>query len=304
MNEQTLRKIYRDILLGYSSDYLDDKLVYVKHFDNFDQGIVDCKYLELYYRASIDLITEKEKLSELEKSGDWTPADDNWVLEWRDYVERLRKTRDHPLNTSMREATIKSIEVEQAKIDDKLNKKAKLLGVTAESWASRRVNEFYIFLSLYKDTELSEGYLSEEDFEDLEENELEKIVLFYNKIMNELNDSIKKVALSSSFQNSFSLCDDSIYNFYGKPISRLTYHQSELAIYGRYFKNILSEGNIPSNIKNDPEALINWHNGDKNIIAPVQTEQVLDNLNKEAVKTGGKIKGNLNVMKAMQGLLK
>lgn len=302
VNEQNLRKIYRDILLGYSEGLFDSKLAYIKHFNALDQGDVDVKYLELYKEASKVLETETDKLEELAKAGEWTTADENWIVNHRIYLENLYKTRDHPLNAQTRGETIKIIETAEKEVNDRLNKKSKLLGVTAESWAARRVNEFYIYLSLYSDSSLSNYLFTEDEYNNLDDNDLEKIVLFYNDIMVPMNKAVKKIAISPSFQSSFSLCEDNISDFYGLPISRLTFYQVELAIYGRYFKNILSEPNIPFNVRNDPDLLINWHNGDKNIAAPVQTEQVLGNLNKEAVKTGGKIKGNLNVMKAMQGL--
>lgn len=303
MNEQNLRKIYADILRGYSSSVFDDKLVYIKHFSALDQGNVDIKYLELYKEASKDLVIEADKLEELSKTGEWNAADEDWIANHRVYLENLYKTRDHPLNATTRGETIKVIEAAEKEVNDRLSKKSKLLGTTAESWAARRVNEFYIYLSLYSDSSFENYLFTDDEYNNLDDNDLEKIVLFYNETMAPINKAVKKIALSPSFQSSFSLCDDNISDFYGIPISRLTFYQVELAIYGRYFKNILSEPNIPLNVRNDPDLLINWHQGDKNAAAPVQTEQVLESLNKEAVKTGGKIKGNLNVMKAMQGLL-
>ena len=304
MSEQFLRKIYADILLGYSSGLLHNSRVFIRHFNAINQGEIDERYLELLKESSKDLVTEKEKLAELEKTGQWTPADDSWIFEWRDYVERLCKTRDHPLNAHMRAQTIQTIEDEQKKIDEKIQLKNNLLGATAESWASRRINEFYVYLSLYKDNNFTEPYLDREEFNELDDKALETIVLFYNSIIGELNNSnIKKVAISGSFQSSFGLIEDYIFSFFGRPISLLTFHQTELAIYGRYFKHLLSEKDVPSAARTDPDLLINWHNGDKNVVAPAETTQVLDKLSQEAAKTGGKIKGNLNMRKVMQGLL-
>ena len=303
MNEQSLRKIYSDILRGYSSGLFDSKLVYIKHFDSLDQGDVDTKYLELYKEASKDLVIEAEKLEELAKAGEWGAADEEWILNHRVYLENLYKTRDHPLNASARGETINTIKSAEDEVNDRLNKKHRLLGITAESWAARHVNEFCIYLSLYSNSSFENYLFTEDEYDNLEDLDLEKIASFYNDIIAPISKTIKKIAISTAFQTSFSLCDENISDFYGNSISRLTFYQVELAIYGRYFKNILSEPNIPFNVRSDPDLLIKWHNGDKNIATPVQTEQVLDNLNKEAVKTGGKIKGNLNVMKAMQGIL-
>ena len=72
--------------------------------------------------------------------------------------------------------------------------------------------------------------------------------------------------MSSFFLNNFYLCEDNPQIYYGKPVVELTYNQSELFSYGRYFKYILSEmKNKPHpDVMDDPDKLIELYNVGKN----------------------------------------
>ena len=74
--------------------------------------------------------------------------------------------------------------------------------------------------------------------------------------------NIKRIALSGFFLNNFYLCKDNPKIYFGKPVVELTYNQSELFSYGRYFKHILSDmKNKPSpEIMDDPDKLIEMYN--------------------------------------------
>lgn len=303
MEEYKLRKAYSDILSGFSRAIFKNRPFYIKHFNSVDQGVVDEKYLELLSFASKELINEESRLIELQASGEWTEKDEDWIINHRTYLDNLFKTRDHPLNASTKSETIRIIEVTEKELEEKLNKKRMLVGVTAENWAARRINEFYIWDSLFTDRNCQEKVFSEDEFYELEDRELDDIIHFFNVSMSPFNNSgIKNIAISSFFQSSFSLCEDNIFHFYGKPASLLSFYQTELAIYGKYFRHILTDPDIPFNYRTDPDKLISWHNGDRNLVPPVEVEQKLDKLNSEAVKSGGKLKGAA-VMKALQGFL-
>jgi len=80
-------------------------------------------------------------------------------------------------------------------------------------------------------------------------------------------ENLKRMALADFFTNIFYLCEDNIYNFYGKPIVKLTFYQIELFSFGRYFKSIMqnSEEEVPEHIAEDPEKLIEWAESSKNV---------------------------------------
>ena len=67
--------------------------------------------------------------------------------------------------------------------------------------------------------------------------------------------------------NIFYLCDDNVFNFYGKPVITLTFYKIEIYSYGRYFKSLIqtSEDKIPDHIVEDPDKLIEWAQASKNV---------------------------------------
>ena len=89
---------------------------------------------------------------------------------------------------------------------------------------------------------------------------------------------LKRIALADFFTNIFYLCDDNVFNFYGKPVINLTFHQIEIYSYGRYFKSILqnSEDKIPEHIAEDPDKLIEWAESSKNVKDVLEKSSVSD----------------------------
>ena len=70
--------------------------------------------------------------------------------------------------------------------------------------------------------------------------------------------NLKRVAVSGFYLNNFYLCKDNPFIFYGKPVVGLTYPQTELFSFGRYFKGILTEIKPPPTEEqlDDPDKLI------------------------------------------------
>ncbi len=305
MESRLLGKIYSDIIKGYSvASYLDSPC-YLKHLTPEDQGVIDEKYLTLYDKAVQNcFVKEESKIKELLDSGAWVKEDDSWVINQEYYLENLNKTLKNLAYEGQRAQVNKNIEDATRELTEKLNKKKLLIGSTAETWAAGKINEYYIYFSLYKDAKLSERLLSEKEFKDLDDDGLGELIQIYNSKISIIdNNIIKKIALSPAFQNRYSQCDDNIFNFYGKPICELSYYQSEIATYGRYFKDILSKGNLPFGVKDDPDKLMDWHNGAKTAVEtapPADVKQVTENLNNAAAKTGGKL-NNMDLFKLFGG---
>ncbi len=123
------------------------------------------------------------------------------------------------------------------------------------------MNEIYILNSLFKDNQFLIPFYNNDEFEDLDEIELDQTIQAYNKEIAQFQDStISKIALATFFQKYFVLCDDNIYHFFGKPIVLLTYFQAQLGELGKFFKHVLSqEQKPPQHIINDPEKIIEWY---------------------------------------------
>ena len=66
--------------------------------------------------------------------------------------------------------------------------------------------------------------------------------------------------------SNYYLCKDNPFIFFGKPIVQLTYHQTDLFAYGRYYKHILQDmKNPPSQeVMQDPDRLLELYEIEKN----------------------------------------
>ena len=138
-----------------------------------------------------------------------------------------------------------------------------------------------MYVSLFKDQSLKEKFFKETDYEDLDNKEIMILIKNYNEVNNRFNDrNLKKMSLAGYFSNIFYLSKDDPYVFYGKPLVELSFYQIELFSYGRYFKNILTNSKVrpPDYLMSDPDKLIEWYEGSKNI------DEVLNKNSKVAQK--------------------
>lgn len=287
-----LRKAYGQIILGASPTQINGATAYIRHFTPLDQGELDGGYTFFLEKAlNSGLSSEEQRLKELADVKCWTEEDEAGIEKQRDYLNGLIETKKLLALPSQIERHGHQIKEAQLLLNFKLSERHQAVGMTAESFAGRKLNEFYIFKSLFKDRELKIPLFSEEEFDYLDISEVNDLVVAFNKSIGLLSDAnIKKIALATFFQNSFSLCDDNIYNFYGKPIVGLTFYQSELASYGIFFKRILNaEMKPPVDIINDPDKIIDWQSGSRNrekLVSSTQGSNVaIFNATKEDIKS-------------------
>lgn len=148
-------------------------------------------------------------------------------------------------------------------------KRAELIGFTAESYAQKSVNKLYILKSFYNSPNFNVKYFSDEvfdDFSDKELNELDEI--FYSNFLTYFDSkNIDRIALLPEFINLLYLCDNNAAEFYGKSIISLTTLQARLFTQGCYFKNMISElrDKVTDEILQNPAELISLYDASKNM---------------------------------------
>ena len=254
--------MFRDISRGYTTTQLFDVEVYIKHLTTHDQvdleEIQDDYYADAKFRG---VPTEEEMLSFLRESGDWEDSDDEEIKKLEDFIEILKSQKSHLLLKSKIDQQNQLIEIERAKLNEKLYEKQQLVGTTCEKYSMERVNDFYIIKSFYYDTELTRPIFNEETYGELDDKQLKKVIEVYNKAFNIYSDeNIKKLALEDFYFVYFPFAEDSM-KFFGLPVCALTYNQIKLIVFTRVFKSIFENNdNIPESIKSDPEALIDYAN--------------------------------------------
>lgn len=278
-----LKLLFNDILRGYSSIVIPGyNLSYIKHFSVFDVADFDDRY-ESYLNQARDqkCLTLAEKEDYLIKEGLWSHEKNKQIKDLKGFVSGLYITKGKLFREIELNQIKQQISDQEKKIAGLENERVVLLDVTAESYASKRLNEYYIYCSFYKTAEMTEKFFSYDDFNNLDDQELGELVKTYNSVIKLFGEIIiKRIALSGFFLNLFYLCSDSVYEFFGKPAIQLTFYQSELFGFGKYFKNLMSNSQEqpPTEYFDNPEKFIEWYGGKKNVEELAQQGKDADSL--------------------------
>lgn len=256
-----LRKAFSDISRGYSIAFLKNKRVYIKHLSHHEQ--VD---LDILYKSYMDsglaegLNSESFMLTYLKEEGIWTENDEKELKDLETIIERLVEAKKVLYRKTELEVQNKIIEEHRVNYIKKKNAKDKLLGLTAESYAEKKINEHYIIESFFRDNNFQDKYITEDVFEALSDQDVRDIVKLYNDEMDVVGDrNIKLLSIQEFFQIYWGLSAEDLRSFFGIPICNLTYFQIKLASYARTFRDILSKSeNLPEDIRNDPDKLLDY----------------------------------------------
>tara|TARA_Y100000361_G_scaffold153123_1_gene174157 strand:- start:477 stop:1463 length:987 start_codon:yes stop_codon:yes gene_type:complete len=259
------RKIFRDVVRGYSTATLDNEFVYIKHLTPHDQVELE-EIEEKYHNDALrrGVPTEEDMLIFLKDEGQWSDEDDKFITDKQFFIESLKTAKNKMVLKQEIDRQADLIEKETNELVQKQAQKIQLLGNTCEKYAKDRLNDFYMIKSFYKNSDLSEKLFSENEFDQLEHNDIKKVVVKYNEIFEVFSEeSIQYTILEDFYSPYLSFAEDSM-QFYGKPFCELTYNQVRLIVYTRVFKNIFDTNeNIPESIKKDPAKLLEFGSSSK-----------------------------------------
>ena len=274
--QPNFRKIFAEICGGFSKTVYKDKFLYIKHLSHIDYVWFE-DIQQKYSQEAKDkgLPTEQEKLEFLIKNNLWAKNKEKDIETAKDFILRLEITKKKQVLPSQVKEYENMIRQEEDKLNTILREKFSLLGMTVETYSQRMVNDYYIIKNIYKDQNCIEPFFDRDDFEELEDEEVEQIIAIYNSITNNFSDeNVKKLALQDFFQSYYFLCQDNIKDFFGKPICNLSFYQIKLGNYAKYYKSILENidsNTIPKETRYDPEKLESF------ISAKKETEKLLNN---------------------------
>ena len=287
MNEKkSLLKIaLAEIINGYTPAYSEKfGWFFIKHFSILDSSDIEQEYERVYNLAqSSGLPTIEQREVEILKDKIWDSDKDTKLRELEKFVPNLRITksklfRDTDLNSVQKQIDDAESEIKNLKI-----LKEALIGVTCESFASKKTNEYFIYRALFDDNLLQKRKFSQRDYDELEENDIYELVKIYNEALSKFSpQTIKRISVSPQFSNSFALAANNPYTYYGKPIVQLTFYQINLFNDAVYFKSIIerSNGSVPQEVINDPDKLVEWFN------ATQTADKLIDEAEKNLAKNG------------------
>jgi len=259
------RKIFRDIVRGYSTAIIEEDFVFIKHMTPHDQvelEEVEQKYFKIAEKRGVP--TEKDMMDFLIQEGEWSDSKDKEIEKKKMFLESLKTARNKMVLKSAIDKQSELIQKEQNALNELETHKASLIGNTCEKYAKDRMNDFYMIKSFYKDKDLKEILFSEEVYDQLEDRDIKKYIFNYNEIFSGFTEeSIQYTILEEFYSPYLSFAEDSM-QFYGKPFCALTYNQIRLIVYTRVIKNIFDTNeNIPESIRKDPAKLLEFGSSSK-----------------------------------------
>ena len=265
ISETELKVVYFDVLNGYTEvkDTILGDVLYSKHLNVFDSITSEKSYKASFEKAKANkLPTDEEQTAYLKREELWDEEKETKIYELERMIITLRETKSNLfLKSQIRsieqqiEDTVKELQLLQVK-------KAEMMGLTAETYAQKKSNEQYMLQVLYADKEFKKPALPEEKYDALSDQDMQSLLRSHNKATRNVSlINLKRIALCPFFVNFFYLSDDNPYIFYGVPIVKLTYFQSELFAFGRYFKHLASESKNkpPLETQEDPDLLMEFY---------------------------------------------
>ena len=270
MTDVNLKIIFSEIIKGYSKKNIQGiGTLFFKHINNQDSADIDIYHQQFIDKAkTMGLPTEKEQIEYLIKEDLWEEKKDKRIIELEKFIDNLKTTKSKLFLKAQIDQLNSEIDRNTAELKALRHERKDLIGYTVEDYTAKKINEYYMFVSLFRDEDLKEKFFKEEDYEELDNKDIMLLIKTYNEINSKFNEiNFKKISLASYFCNLFYLCKDDPFIFYGRPLVQLSFYQIELFSYGRYFKNILSNAKTkpPEYLMKDPEGLIEWFEGTKNV---------------------------------------
>ena len=268
--------------MGYSSVVLKDRAFYLKHIDSLDSLDQSRAYaINFEYAKAKGLEQEKEKLDFIITNDIWEKEKENEIASLKDQLERLQATQKKLFVQAQRSQNQKKIDKLTSEFALLNSERLEALGETCETFANKKSQEAMIRSLFFKDESLKERLYTKEEFDDLEHSEISTLFILMGKGLAEFTEkNIRVLSLCPLFLNSFFLCPDNAYNFYGKAVSLLSNNQTSLYSNGITVKDYASKGHpLPDNVLDDPEKALSWFSFDP------------DAKNKISDKDGGTIVG-------------
>jgi len=274
------KKLYRDIIFGYSEVRLEsvENKVFVKHLDEMDSNTTDREYEDYLHEAQESgLKNEKDALDFMIEEGLWSWEQEQNLESLKEELSTLEATKKKLIVKVQQkpiEKRIKPIKQEVYLLSQERNDS---IGLTAEGFASKKINEFMVYKAFYKDKELKELLYTEEEFDVLSNTDLAEIMNCFADTYAIFNDDqVKLISVCPFFMNNFSLCGDDAYAYFGKPIIELTNFQISLLNTAKYTKSLMGNSKSPpEEYYKAPKSLFEWYElNDK-------SRQVKDGLNQK-----------------------
>lgn len=264
MDNDDLADIIVEIFDGFS--VLDSSLgpIYIKHFHQLDtRKILSKRKLYIAQAEERGLLTENSILKMLFQDEMWDDKSEKEIQEKKKFIENLKTSISKIVLPSKRKEHKKLIDLEISKLNALSLEREKLIGLTAEKYAERKVNKEFFESLLFLDEAFKTSPFEDLDYQDIET--AKELTDLEGKFFNRMNDENISKAVLSPFFSPYMPYSEDVLNMFGEPLKNLTAFQLKMISYARSFLNIFknSQNEIPDHIAKDPDLLIDFYNSQK-----------------------------------------
>jgi hypothetical protein len=258
------KKLYRDIIFGYSEKRLkDSSKIFIKHFTELEAGVSEKRYDDFLFLAeSKGLKNQKDALKFVIEHGLWSQEKEDRFNSLSEQLTTLKQTKAKLIIKSQIEPLQKEIKPLEDESYLLFRERTENIGHTAEVFASKKINELCVQQACFLDESLKEPFHSEEDFDLLEQGEVNIMANLYSSMGEDFYpEQVKRIAISPFFMNTYFLCKDNVLAYFGKPILELTNFQISLMSSAKHIKNLISNSSksAPEGYYETPDKLIEWY---------------------------------------------
>ena len=264
MDNDDLADIIVEIFDGFS--VLDSSLgpIYIKHFHQLDtRKILSKRKLYIAQAEERGLLTENSILKMLFQDEMWDDKSEKEIQEKKKFIENLKNSISKIVLPSKRKEHKKLIDLEIGKLNALSLEREKLIGLTAEKYAEKKVNKEFFESLLFLDDAFKTSPFEDLDYQDIET--AKELTDLEGKFFNRMSDENISKAVLSPFFSPYMPYSEDVLNMFGEPLKNLTAFQLKMISYARSFLNIFknSQKEIPDHIAKDPDLLIDFYNSQK-----------------------------------------
>lgn len=287
-----LRRAFVDICRGYSKAVYRGREIYIRHLTHFSHlsyDLLQQKYEEEAIAKGAK--REEERLKELRAQGRWSDEKERDIIRQKDGISRFEDTIRVTAQPSVVQGLTKQLEEEKDKLHVMLIERANLLGMTAEVYAQRMLNDYYVVTNLFSTEDLKTPLFTFDSFDDLEDSLVEEILKVYHEAIEPCGDQhLKYLAVQDFFTSYYNLCGDRLDGFYGRPVCEMTYYQVRLGSIARYFKSIMDTmdfSKLDPKVRGNPDEIERLYTAQRNAEAMQAEGKVPTNLTSDDIKNLG-----------------
>lgn len=254
------------VVKGYTTGVFEKTPVYFKHFGVLDHINVDENYSKSYeWAIGRGLPTEKDQLKFCIEEGLWTEKEEESLNKVTEAIRFNKEALAKVMFGQQKRDIKKQLENAESQRISLFSKKELALGLTAEKVANKHANELFVFLSAYNDEGLTSPKFTESEFTEVDNQTINRLIVEFNKSAELVNsDSLKNIAIDPFFVSIYRLMKNAKDFFKCDSLLDLTFVQVELLTYASIYTKIILENQVPDNIRDNAEEILQWYNSKNN----------------------------------------